>query len=79
MKVFKSLMPQLKLKYVTTDQKKVKIQSSDDAYQVLKTFYDPDTLEYQESSVAPQRLRLSQKKCPKFRNYIIYSDLCSSR
>jgi DNA repair protein RadC len=52
MKELKSLMPQLKLKYVTTDQKKVKIQSSDDAYQVLKKFYDPDTIEYQESSVA---------------------------
>ena len=46
MKVFLSPLPELTLKYKTTNQKKVKIKSSEDAYHIFKTLYSEDTIEY---------------------------------
>jgi DNA repair protein RadC len=51
MKEYKSLIPEITLKYKTGDVKKVKIRSSMDAYEVFMKFYDQDVFEYQESSI----------------------------
>ena len=51
MKTFKSSLPELKLKYTTGKQKKVKIGSSKDAFSVLKNLYDSDTIEYRETAI----------------------------
>ncbi len=51
MKTFKSPLPELSLRYKTTDQKKVKINCSHHAHDLLRELYDKDTIEYLESSI----------------------------
>lgn len=51
MKEYKSLIPEIELKYKTGDVRKFKIQSSRDAAEAFRHFYDPDTIEMSESVV----------------------------
>jgi len=51
MKTYKSNLPEITLKYKSGDQKKVKITCSTDAAELLKTFYDQDTIELTESFI----------------------------
>lgn len=51
MKTYKSNMPELSIKYKSSALKKVKIESSSDAFTILKEMYDSDTLEYSESTI----------------------------
>ncbi len=52
MKVEKSKeMPEIRLKYVSTMVEKTKIRWSEDAYKVLLSLFNPDTIEYMEEAV----------------------------
>ena len=52
MKVEKSKeMPEIRLKYVSTTAEKTKIRWSEDAYKVLLSLFNPDTIEYMEEAV----------------------------
>ena len=46
---YKALLPEITLKFKTGSEKKVKIGSSRDAYNLLKCFYDMDLLELTET------------------------------
>ena len=46
---YKALLPEITLKYKTGSEKKVKINTSRDAYNLLKCFYDMDLLELTET------------------------------
>lgn len=52
MKEYKTTIPEITLKYKSGDVKKVKVCSSSDGYDLLKEFYDQDTLELTESVIA---------------------------
>lgn len=52
MKMYKSPLPEIKLKYKTGEQKKIKIESSKEAHEIMRGFFDQDTLELTESFVA---------------------------
>jgi len=52
MKQYKELLPEITLKYKTGEQKKAKIANSQDCYDVLKVFFDQDTIELNESFFA---------------------------
>mgnify|MGYP001131173910 CR=1 FL=1 len=49
MKEYKTNIPEITLKYKSGDVKKVKITNSHDANDILRNFYDQDTLELTES------------------------------
>jgi DNA repair protein RadC len=51
MKIFKSPLPELTLRYRPTSQKKVKVSTSKEAFFILRPLYDDNTLDYLESSV----------------------------
>lgn len=51
MKIYKSQMPEITLKYRTTDQQKVKIKTSKDAFHILLDLYNKDTIEYLETAI----------------------------
>jgi DNA repair protein RadC len=51
MKEYKAALPEITLKYKSGETKKVKIENSKDAYEVMKTFYDQDTIELTESVI----------------------------
>jgi DNA repair protein RadC len=52
MKVEKSKeMPEIRLKYVSTTAEKTIIRWSEDAYKVLLSLFNPDTIEYMEEAV----------------------------
>jgi len=51
MKQYKELLPEITLKYKTGEQKKAKIANSQDCYDVLKEFFDQDTIELNESFI----------------------------
>lgn len=51
MKEYKSNLPEITLKYKTGVQKNVKLNSSKDSFEVMKTFYDQDTIELTESFI----------------------------
>jgi DNA repair protein RadC len=48
---YKSLMPEISIKYKSGDLKKHKITNVQDAYTMFKQMYDKDTLEYIESFI----------------------------
>ena len=50
--VYKSMLCEVKPKYITTNHHKVKISSSKDAYKEMLVHFDKDTIEYQEEVVA---------------------------
>ena len=52
MKIYKSNMPEITLKYKAGSYKKTKISTSLDAYQVLVELYDEDTVDYKETAYA---------------------------
>ncbi len=52
MKIYKSDMPEITLKYKTGNYKKTKISTSLDAFQVLLELYDDDTVDYKETAYA---------------------------
>ncbi len=52
MKIYKSNMPEITLKYKTGNYKKTKISTSLDAFQVLLELYDDDTVDYKETAYA---------------------------
>ena len=49
MKIYKSNIPELTIKYKKSELKKVKIKSSEDAYEYFKLIFDADTIDYRES------------------------------
>lgn len=49
MKTYKSMLPELTIKYKNSDINKVKITCSGDAYEVFKKVFDGDTIDYFES------------------------------
>ena len=51
MKTYKAMLPEIKLRYENTDENKVKISSSKDAFQLLVKLYDDDTIEYTETVI----------------------------
>ena len=52
MKIYKSDMPEITLKYKTGNYKKTKISTSLDAFQVLLELYEDDTVDYKETAYA---------------------------
>ena len=48
---YKSLLAEVKPKYILTDYPRVKIQSAKDAYNTMIHHFDADTLNYQEQVV----------------------------
>ena len=52
MKTYKENLPEITLKYKSGEQKKVKIKSSKDSFDVMRLFFDQDTLELTESVIA---------------------------
>jgi len=52
MKTYKGALPEITLKYKSGDSKKVKISSSNDAAEVLRQFFDSDTIAYSEEFLA---------------------------
>ena len=50
MKTYMSNMPEITLKYKTSNYKKTKISTSLDAFQVLLQLYDEDTVDYRETA-----------------------------
>jgi DNA repair protein RadC len=51
MKTYKTELPEITLKYKSSDVTKTKITNSQDSYELFKKMYDADTLEYCESSI----------------------------
>ena len=51
MKIFKTMLPEIKLKYENKQENKIKISKSYDAYDLLMKLYDPDTIEYTETVI----------------------------
>jgi DNA repair protein RadC len=51
MKVYKSTMPEVSIKYKAGHINKVKVTSSADLFQIFKEMFDQDTIEYNESMV----------------------------
>ena len=52
MKTYKENLPEITLKYKSGEQKKVKITKSKDSFDVMRLFFDQDTLELTESVIA---------------------------
>ena len=52
MKTYKENLSEITLKYKSGEQKKVKIKSSKDSFDVMRLFFDQDTLELTESVIA---------------------------
>jgi DNA repair protein RadC len=50
-KKYKSNLPEITIKYKTGEQKKSKISSSKDCYNVLKDLFNTDTIEYCEEMI----------------------------
>lgn len=51
MKTLKSKLPEITLRYRKTEENKVKVSFSRDAFAVLRMQYDNDTIDYLESAV----------------------------
>ena len=51
MKTYKSTLPELSLKYKSGEFKRIKCETSNDVYCVVKEMYDQDTIEYNESVI----------------------------
>ena len=51
MKEFKSIMPEITIKYKKGDIHQVKVTCSNDIFQILRRMYDSDTVEYNESAI----------------------------
>ena len=52
MKTYKENLPEITLKYKSGEQKKVKISKSKDSFDIMRLFFDQDTLELTESVIA---------------------------
>ncbi len=51
MKKYKSILPEITLKYKKGDAKKIKIQSSDDSYELCKELFNSDTVNFSEEVI----------------------------
>lgn len=52
MKTYKESLPEITLKYKSGEQKKIKITTSKDSFDIMRLFFDQDTLELTESVIA---------------------------